>query len=69
MDGGVVVEVKAGDRLAPIQTAQLLTYLRLTDARHALLFNFNALTLKDGMKSFVGGKGSSFPASPATGDK
>ena len=38
----------------PIHTAQVLTYLRLTRARQVLLFNFNSITLKDGMKSFLG---------------
>jgi hypothetical protein len=31
-----------------------MTYLRLTGARHLLLLNFNCLTLKEGLKSFVG---------------
>ena len=54
VDGNVLVEVKAVDGLAPIHTAQILTYMRLSAARHALLLNFNELTLKAGMKSFVG---------------
>jgi GxxExxY protein len=54
VDGGIIVEVKSVDRLAPIHDAQILTYLKLTDARQALLFNFNGLTLKEGLRSFLG---------------
>jgi len=54
VNGGVIVEVKCVERLMPIHTAQVLTYLRLTRARQVLLFNFNSITLKDGMKSFLG---------------
>jgi GxxExxY protein len=54
VEGGIVVEVKCVDRLMPIHDAQVLTYLRLTGARQAFLFNFNSVTLKEGMKSFLG---------------
>jgi len=54
VDGGVIVEVKCVERLLPIHTAQVLTYLRLTGARQVLLFNFNEVTLIDGLKSFLG---------------
>ena len=54
VDSSIVVEVKSVEKLLPIHTAQVMTYLRLTGARHLLLFNFNCLTLKEGLKSFVG---------------
>ena len=54
VDGDVIVEVKSVETLTPIHTAQVLTYLRLTDARQALLFNFNCVTLIEGLKSFLG---------------
>jgi GxxExxY protein len=54
VNGSVIVEVKCVERLLPIHDAQVLTYLRLTGARQALLFNFNEVTLKDGLKSFLG---------------
>jgi GxxExxY protein len=50
----VIVEVKSVEALKPIHSAQVITYLRLTKARHALLFNFNEVTLKKGLRSFVG---------------
>ena len=60
VDGDVIVEVKSVAQLAPIHSAQVMTYLRLTGARRALLFNFNAVTIKAGMKSFLG-RGRSVP--------
>lgn len=62
VDEDVIVEVKSVEKLQPIHTAQIMTYLRLTGARHALLMNFNGLTLKEGLRSFVG-KGKFVPRS------
>ena len=56
VDGAVIVEVKCVERLAPIHTAQVLTYLRLTGARQAFLINFNSVPLKAGLKSFLGAR-------------
>ncbi len=50
VDGLVVVEVKAVDDLAPIHTAQLLSYLRLSGCKVGLLINFNVEVLKDGIR-------------------
>jgi len=50
----VIVEVKCVERLLPIHTAQILTYLRLTGARQAFLINFNGVTLRDGLRSYLG---------------
>jgi GxxExxY protein len=60
VDGDIIVEVKSIDALKGIHSAQMLTYLRLTGARHGLLMNFNCTTLKQGLKSFVG-RGKSVP--------
>ena len=49
----VVVELKAVKELAPIHKAQLLTYLKLTDAPVGLLINFNVPVLTDGIKRLV----------------
>jgi GxxExxY protein len=49
----VIVEVKALDKFAPIHTAQMLTYLRLTGCPVGLLLNFNAPVLKDGLKRIL----------------
>jgi len=54
VESDVIVEIKSVDRLMPIHTARVLTYLRLTRARQALLINFNGVTLKEGLKSYLG---------------
>ena len=48
VEGELIVEVKAVDRLAPTHRAQLLTYMRMTGIRAGLLLNFNAPYLADG---------------------
>jgi len=45
----VVIEVKAAERLADAHKAQLLTYLKHTDLKVGLLFNFNTRRLIDGI--------------------
>jgi GxxExxY protein len=49
----IVLEVKAVDRLLPIHDAQVLTYLRLSGHKAGLLMNFNAITLKEGLRRLV----------------
>ena len=49
----VLVELKAVERLAPVHTAQVLTYLKLTGLRVGLLINFNAGVLRDGIVRLV----------------
>ena len=66
VDGDLIVEVKSVERLAPIHTAQVLTQLRLTGARQALLINFGQLTLMAGLKSFLP-NGNQLPSSQNTG--
>ena len=46
----VVIELKAVESIAPIHSAQLLTYLKLTGNRLGLLVNFNTVLIKDGIK-------------------
>ena len=46
----VLVEVKAVAQLLPVHTAQLLTYLRLTEYPVGLLINFNVPVLKAGIR-------------------
>jgi GxxExxY protein len=63
VESNVIVEVKSVAALLPIHTAQVLTYLRLTGARRALLMNFNGVTLKEGLRSYLG-HGNEVPVSP-----
>ena len=50
VDGKVIVEIKAVDSLAPIHTAQVISYLRTTHHKLALLINFNVKLLTNGIK-------------------
>ncbi len=49
----VIVELKAVERLVPIHEAQTLTYLKLSNYHLALLINFSAPLIKNGIKRFV----------------
>jgi GxxExxY protein len=49
----VIVEVKSLERMAPVHTKQVLTYLRLTNLRVGLLFNFGAETMREGVNRVV----------------
>ena len=52
----VVVEVKSVERLEPIHTAQVLSYLRLSSRKVGLLINFNVKWLADcGIRRVVNG--------------
>lgn len=53
VDGVVIVEIKAVDRLAAIHDAQLLSYLRLSGLNVGLLINFNVKLLKNGIRRLV----------------
>lgn len=49
----VIVEIKAIDTLADVHTAQVLTYLKLTQCKVGLLINFNVADLKKGIKRLI----------------
>ena len=53
VQGQVVVEVKAVDRLEQIHRAQVLSYLKLSGCKVGLLINFNVKMLKDGVCRLV----------------
>ena len=51
----VVVEVKAAEKLLPLHSAQLLTYLKLGGYRIGLLLNFNVVHMREGIKRVING--------------
>jgi GxxExxY protein len=53
VEGKLIIEVKAVEALAEIHFAQVLTYLRLSNLRLALLLNFNVVHMKDGIRRIV----------------
>lgn len=54
VEGWVVVEIKAVERLLPVHRAQLLTYLKLSGHRLGLLINFNVALIKHGIIRMIG---------------
>jgi GxxExxY protein len=57
----LLVEVKSVERVLPIHVAQILTYLRLTNATQALLINFNVPILRQGVRSFLPARDADHP--------
>ena len=51
----LIIELKSVERLQPVHSKQLLTYLRLTGCRLGLLINFGENLLKDGIKRVANG--------------
>lgn len=49
----VVVELKSIEKLAPVHSKQVLTYLRLLNLPVGLLINFGGATLKEGLHRIV----------------
>ncbi|HEU0099392.1 MAG TPA: GxxExxY protein [Allosphingosinicella sp.] len=46
----LIIEVKAVDRLAPVHSRQVLTYLKLLDLPLGLVMNFGGGTFREGLK-------------------
>ncbi len=53
VENDVIVELKSVDTLQPVHTAQLITYLKLTEKKLGLLINFNVPLLKQGFKRII----------------
>ena len=60
VDGEVIIEIKAVEKLAPIHKAQMVSYLKLSGCKVGLLINFNAKILSDGIVRVA----NNFPDSP-----
>jgi len=50
VERAIIVEVKSVEKLMPLHTAQLLTYLRLAGLKTGLLINFNVAHLREGIR-------------------
>lgn len=53
IDKKVIVELKSVEKLEPIHKAQVLSYLKLSGCKVALLINFNVKLLKHGICRLV----------------
>lgn len=50
-----VLELKAIEKIPPVHEAQLVTYLKLSNKKLGLLFNFNEAVLKNGIRRKING--------------
>jgi len=53
VEGCVLVEIKAIERVSPIHQAQLISYMKLIGAPVGLLINFNVGKLSDGVARLI----------------
>ncbi len=53
VDGLVVVEVKAVEKVLPVHVAQVITYLKLGGYQLGYLLNFDVVHMRDGVKRLV----------------
>ena len=49
----VIIEIKSIENLAPVHFSQVLTYLKVSNLKLALLINFNTKLLKTGIHRIV----------------
>jgi hypothetical protein len=53
VDGRLVVELKAAERLMPVHKSQVISYLKATSCNLGLLINFNENLLRAGIQRVV----------------
>ena len=53
IDNQLIIELKSVEALQPVHSAQLLTYMKLSNLKYGLLLNFNVPHLKQGIKRFI----------------
>ena len=53
VEGCVVVEAKAMEKILPIHKAQLLSYMKLLNIPFGLLINFHEMKLTDGVHRLI----------------
>jgi GxxExxY protein len=49
----IIIEIKAVEILLPVHTAQLISYLKLSNKRLGFLINFNVPVFKEGIHRYV----------------
>ncbi|MBI5081443.1 MAG: GxxExxY protein [Chloroflexi bacterium] len=53
VEGSVIVENKAVEKILPLHEAQLLTYLKLANQKLGFILNWNVALMKHGIKRMV----------------
>jgi GxxExxY protein len=56
VEGKVILELKATEKISPVYKRQLLTYLKLIDIKLGLLLNFGMEVMKNGIERVINGK-------------
>jgi GxxExxY protein len=49
----IICELKVAEEMSPVWTAQLLSYLKLTEKRLGFILNFNVPLIKNGIKRII----------------
>jgi GxxExxY protein len=53
VENEIVIEIKCADIIHPVYTAQIISYLKLSQKKLGFLVNFHVPLIKDGIKRFV----------------
>ena len=53
IENKVILEIKSVEALNDVHTAQVLTYLKLSNCKVGMLLNFNVALIKNGIKRIV----------------
>jgi GxxExxY protein len=53
IEDSLIVDIKSVEKLLPIHSSQLMTYMRLQRVASGLLINFNVQTLVDGLRRIL----------------
>lgn len=53
VENEIVIEIKCADVMHPVYTAQIISYLKLSQKKLGFLVNFHVPLIKDGIKRFV----------------
>jgi len=56
VEGKVIIELKSIEKIIPVHSKQLLTYLRLTNTKLGFILNFGAAVMKDGINRIINGE-------------
>ena len=53
VENEIIIEIKCSDVLHPVYTAQIISYLKLSQKKLGFLVNFHVPIIKEGIKRFV----------------
>ena len=53
VENTIVIELKSVEALMPVHTAQIMTYLKLSNRHLGLLINFNVTNLQHGIRRYI----------------